>query len=152
MVMPAIRPFACILFVALLATAGCDPDTTPPPFPLALGLPPAAHKVSVMRGSSGPSDSVAVVIVGDRSTRTSWGASRKKGWTNLLAARGMGNGMVRWARNTSNLGLGTWVDTIIVTVPGAAGSPWRVLDSVVVIAPPSTGLRIPSDILKRCVR
>lgn len=105
-----------------------------------------------MRGTSGPPDSVAVVLVGDRSTRTTWGASRKKGWTNLTSQRGIGNGMVRWSRNTGNLGVGTWVDTIVVTVPGAAGSPWRVVDSVVVMAPPNVGLRIPSDILKRCVR
>ena len=148
-----LTPWEALLLAAVaIGVLGCDPTETVRPFGLALGLPPAAHKVYVVRGARAPSDSFAVVIVGDRSTHTNWTASKKKGWTTLASFRGTGDGLVRWTRSTPALAAGTYVDTITVAAPDAAGSPWQVLDSVIVTPTPTTGLRIPSEVLKRCIR
>ena len=86
-------------------------------------------------GTPGPRDSVQLVLSGPGSAITQWTARNKTSWLVLDAASGAGSAWLRWSRNTAALSLGTYVDTIRISVPSAAGSQPLVVDSVRVIAP-----------------
>src|SRR5690606_15918302 len=109
---------------------------TAPPVPLAIWVAPASRCVEVRQGSAAAGGSATVTLTGDGASNASWTAAKKKSWTTLTTASGTGNGTVSWTRNTSGLTPGVYVDTISVTASGANGSPARVIDTLVITAPP----------------
>jgi subtilisin family serine protease len=111
------------------------------PQPLAVVVAPAATRGDAQAGTAGPRDSALVHLTGAGATSAGWTASRRQGWTVLLAAAGTGTGWLRWGRDASALATGTYVDTLTVTVPGAVGSPIRIIDTLRVVSDP-----IPLDI------
>ena len=103
--------------------------------PLALAVSPASRNVAVTQGTGAPSDNATVTLSGTGAASTAWSASKKKSWTTLTTSSGTGSGMVAWSRNASGLAVGTYVDTITVTAPGAAsGSPARIYDTLRITA------------------
>ena len=81
-------------------------------------------------------DSVDVEFNGPRAELTEWGATRSgPGWADLVQASGTGNGTVTWTGDVSELGLGLYVDTILISGPLAAESPATFLDSLSVQPP-----------------
>ncbi len=109
---------------------------TPAPVPLTLAVSPGSRYVSVESGSAAGSGDAAVSLSGDGSASKAWTASSRKSWTTLATSSGTGSGTVRWNRSTTGLTPGVYVDTITVTASGAAGSPSRVIDTLVITAPP----------------
>ena len=78
-------------------------------------------------------DSVAVTISGQGATLAAWSATHGGGsWVTLTDSSGTGAGVARWTRDPTGLALGTYVDTITVSVPAASGSPAQVIDSLLV--------------------
>lgn len=115
---------------------------TAAPVALAATITPGSRRVAVIVGAAVPSDSALIAISGTGSETTSWTATARRAWTRLGSTSGNGSGVLRWQRSGTLPGPGTWVDTITVTVPGALGSPLRVLDSLIVTAPtPPPGVR-----------
>jgi subtilisin len=106
----------------------------PPP---SLAVSPASRRDSVGEGS--PSlrpDSASVTLSGSGASTIAWSAAKRAAWLSLTTASGTGSGRLRWTRNPSGLAVGTYVDTIVVTASGVAGSPARVVDSLVVLPVP----------------
>lgn len=126
------------------AGAGGSPDwiidtlvITAAPAPLVLAVNPGSRSAAALAGSSAIiADSGSVTLSGSNAAGTAWTATKRKTWTTLTTASGTGSGTVRWSRNPSGLGAGTWVDTITVTASGASGSPTSIIDSLVITAAP----------------
>lgn len=119
------------------------------PVPLVMSVSPASRSAQVQSGQPAPIDSAGVVINGTGAATTAWTASARNPWTTLLVTGGSGSGTLRWTRNTNGLGTGTWVDTITVTSPGIAGSPARIIDSLVITAAPTPVTLAVSPISRR---
>ncbi|MGH7592353.1 MAG: BACON domain-containing protein, partial [Gemmatimonadales bacterium] len=131
---------------ALLALAACNsapadsltlpppppPPVIPPPAPplLVLAVNPSSRRATAPPGTSAPSDSAAVSLSGTNAAATQWSATHLHPWITLLASSGTGSGTATWMRNTAGLAAGTYVDTITITAPGAAGSPVTVIDTL----------------------
>ena len=108
---------------------------TAAPVPVVLAVSPSSRNVAVVQGSNVGGDNAAVVLSGTNAAATPWTAANRKNWNVLGTSNGTGSGTVTWTRNVSSLAVGTWVDTITVTAPGAAGgSPATVYDTVRVTA------------------
>ncbi|MES2304387.1 MAG: S8 family peptidase [Gemmatimonadota bacterium] len=120
----------------LVRAANSIGGVAPPPAPLTLAVSPAGRNASVVQGSSAPADQGTVTLSGTNSSSTSWTATRRKSWTTLTAASGTGSGTVSWSRNATGLAVGTYVDTISITAPGATGSPGTIYDTLRVTAAP----------------
>lgn len=92
---------------------------------------------SVPEGYAEPvSDSVAVRFTGARAALTEWSATRSgPGWADLVEATGVGDGTVTWTGDVSELGVGLYVDTVLVSAPLATESPVAFLDSLSVEPP-----------------
>ncbi|HEY8061517.1 MAG TPA: S8 family serine peptidase [Gemmatimonadales bacterium] len=105
------------------------------PPPLTLSLSAGSRNVSVIQGGSAPGDNAGVTLSGTGAGTTAWSASKKKSWTTLTTASGTGSGTLAWNRSATGLAVGTYVDTITVTAPGAAsGSPATIYDTLRVTA------------------
>ena len=103
--------------------------------PVALAVAPGSRNVAVTQGANAPGDNATVTLTGTNAATTAWSATKKKSWTTLTAASGTGSGMVVWSRAAAGLAVGTYVDTITVTAPGAAsGSPVAVYDTMRITA------------------
>lgn len=128
----------------LLIAASCAQDeadgTTLPVFArqadarkaVSATITPTSRRVVIMQGTLAPSDSASIAISGIGAGKTAWTAAARRPWTVLANTTGSGSAVLRWQRTGALPGPGTWVDTITVTIPGAVGSPLRVLDSLVV--------------------
>ncbi len=112
------------------APSGGGGGTTPP----TLALSPGSRSVIVAQGGTAPGDQATVTISGTNASTASWSATKRKSWTTITAGSGTGSGIVGWSRNPTGLALGTYVDTITVSVTGATGSPAHVIDTLVVSA------------------
>ena len=120
--------------VVLMASFRAAGQGAPPPT-VALSVSPAARSASAQQGASAASDNAAVTLTGTNASTTTWTATKKKSWTTLTGASGTGSGTVSWSRSTGGLTVGTYVDTITVTAPGAAsGSPATVFDTLKITA------------------
>ena len=107
------------------------------PVSIALAVTPSHHDVAVQQGSTAPGESATVTLTGTNAAATDWSATKKKAWTTLLTANGTGSGAATWSRNASGLTVGTYVDTITVSAPGAAsGSPAMIIDTLRITAAP----------------
>ena len=109
---------------------------TAAPVPLVLVVGPTSRSTTVTQGSSAPDDNVAITLTGDSAATTAWTATKRKAWTSFVTAGGTGSGTLAWHRASTALAIGTWVDTITITSPGANGSPIAVFDTIRVIAAP----------------
>jgi len=129
----------------LFACAG-EAIGPPPPAVLTLAVTPAARRASVASGSAASvPDSADVSLSGPGASAATWNVthSGQATWVTLTTASGTGSGKVRWTRDPSGLADGTYIDTLTVTALGAAGSPGRVIDTLVISsapAPPSLAL------------
>ena len=94
---------------------------------LVLTVSPTSRLDSVILGSTTPvNDSTAVTLTGT----TDWTATHGGGsWLTVTNSTGTGSGVVRWSRDPTGLGIGTYVDTIVVTA-SAVGSPAFIIDSL----------------------
>jgi hypothetical protein len=101
---------------------------------LTLAVVPAARTDSAVVGDVDLRlDSAAVVLSGADAGMTGWMATHGAGtWLTVSTSGGTSSGSVRWVRDPTGLAPGWYVDTITVSVPGAAGSPGLVFDSLVV--------------------
>ncbi len=109
---------------------------TTAPVPLALVVSPLSRSVSATQGSNGTDDNIAITLSGDGAAPTAWSAAKRKSWTALAANGGTGSGSLTWHRATAALAVGTYVDTITITAPGASNSPINVIDTVKITPPP----------------
>ncbi len=101
-----------------------------------LALFPGGPARSVLVGSTESfADSVRVVFTGPRAG-TKWTAEFDGGpWATPGNASGAGDGAVTWTVDPGGLGVGTYVDTVVVEAEYASGSPAIVLDSFLVKPP-----------------
>jgi hypothetical protein len=106
---------------------------------LALAVDPTSRSDSAAEGSATAlDDSADVNITGINPGAATWTATHGAGgWLSLVTANGTGSGTVRWTRDPSGLTVGTYIDTVTVTVAGADGSPAEIIDTLL-IRPPLT--------------
>src|ERR1019366_8322809 len=109
---------------------------TAAPVPLTLVVSPHSRSASVVLGAAAPTDNVAITLTGDGAAATTWYASGPRAWTALVNGGGSGSGTLSWHRNAAGLAVGTYIDTLVVTANGAAGSPVSVVDTLRVTQPP----------------
>ncbi len=109
---------------------------TAAPVPLTLAVAPLSRSVTVQQGTVAPGDNAVVTLSGDNSSSAAWTAAKKKSWTTLTNAGGIGSGVLAWNRDVSGLAVGTYVDTLTVSASGANGSPASVIDTLKVVAAP----------------
>lgn len=139
---------------ALLALAGCSPTqadsvaSTPPPppvvpprppapvpVPLILSVSPLSRRVSAVQGSTAPGGNIAIALTGDAAVNATWSITAHAAWATFTPVSGTGSGSAAWTRSIAGLPTGTYVDTITVSAPGAAGSPVAVFDTLIVTPP-----------------
>lgn len=115
----------------VLAGLGCRDSTSPA---LTLTLSAAGRAVSFREDSlQATTDSVGVGITGANAGTTGWVATHGGGsWLTLTSASGIGNGTVRWTRDTTGLIGGTYVDTITVTLQVPGGGSAQLVDSLII--------------------
>ncbi|MCA9764183.1 MAG: hypothetical protein KC544_13765, partial [Gemmatimonadetes bacterium] len=104
--------------------------------PLAVSVTPMATHGDAQAGSVGSPDSVRIHLSGTGASSATWSATRQRAWTTLATTSGTGSAWLRWSRDATSLPVGTWVDTITVSVAGATGSPVRVIDTLHVTSDP----------------
>lgn len=104
--------------------------------PSHLVLAPAGPPVKVLVGSTEPvADSVGVRFTGPRPDTKWWATHMGGGWLGLETASGAGPGAATWAVDPSGLGVGVYVDTIVVEAEYATGSPAMFVDTFEVQPP-----------------
>ena len=126
-------PRRALLLLGTVVAAGCSDATSPGA--LTLVVQPASRSVGIDQDSiTVVADSVVVVISGSGASSARWTATHDSadGWLTFVTAAGTGSGAVRWVLNPIYLPPATYVDTLVITAGGAAGSPVRVVDSLTV--------------------
>ena len=108
---------------------------TAAPVPLVLTVSPTSRSVSVAQGTTAAGDQASVTMSGTNGTTTTWSATKRKSWTTLTTASGVGSGTLAWSRNATGLAVGTYVDTLTVTAAGVT-TPSVVYDTLRVTAAP----------------
>jgi photosystem II stability/assembly factor-like uncharacterized protein len=132
-------------FTSAGLTGATTTVTTIPPVTLALST--SSRREEFPAGTSTPhADSAAVAITGEGAPTSVWTATKTKAWTGFTTSGGTNSGTLRWTRNPAGLPTGTYVDTIIVTVAGATGSPALLIDTLVVKAPAAFAYFLPDTI------
>ena len=125
---------------------------TTAPVPLVLVVGPLSRSAAITLGTAAPDDNVAITLAGDNAATTTWTATKRKTWTSFVVSSGTGSSALAWHRNATGLVVGTYVDTITVTAPGANGSPINVIDTLritavpvpltLAVSPPSRGVTV----------
>ena len=128
------------VLIGVLGAWACHDTTSSQSEPLVLS--------ASSRGISLREDSLRVVA--DSATVSvsgagSWTATHGGGtWLTLTTSSGTGSGVVRWRRDATVLTTGfSYVDTITVTLQGAAGATASLVDSVTVRSPPAQFMAVP---------
>jgi hypothetical protein len=103
--------------------------------PLTLAVSPGVRRDTALAGDADlRTDSAVVILSGSGALAATWSATHgAASWIALTTSSGTGTGRLRWTRNPTGLGAGTYVDTIRVTVAGAIDSPWSLLDTLIVL-------------------
>jgi hypothetical protein len=99
---------------------------------LTIVVTPKSRHVTVASGSSlVVRDSANVIVSGSGSGAANWSASSGGApWLSLTTSSGTGTGIVSWDIDPTGLPVGSYVDTITVTVPGAIDSPTLIVDTL----------------------
>ncbi len=102
---------------------------------LTLAVTPRTRNVETEVGATQPeADSTNVLLTGTGAGAANWSATHGAApWLTLQVPSGTGSGILRWARDPTGLAIGTYVDTITITVPGAIDSPAQVIDTLQII-------------------
>jgi hypothetical protein len=108
---------------------------TAAPVPLVLSVSPASRRATAMQGSVAPGDNIAIGLTGDAAISTTWSITKRSTWATVTPVAGTGSGSATWTRSIAGMFSGTYVDTMTVTAPGAAGSPFMVLDTLIITPP-----------------
>jgi photosystem II stability/assembly factor-like uncharacterized protein len=115
-----------------------------------LNVTPGVRRDTVPAGSTAlRADSATISLLGFTGPQTAWTAQARKGnWITLTRAAGTGSGRVLWNRNPAGLNLGTYVDTITITAGSATGSPWSLVDSLIIVPTLAVSAASRSDTLQ----
>ncbi len=99
---------------------------------LTLVATPTSRHVTVASGATQiVKDSANVIVSGSGSGAANWSASSGGApWLSLTTVTGTGTGIVSWDIDPTGISVGTYVDTITVTVPGAIDSPTLIIDTL----------------------
>jgi hypothetical protein len=129
------RALRCLLAVTVLV--GCADSIAPGMLTLAAG--PTSRSTGIHQDSTVLTpDSALVIVRGEGGPSAHWTASHGSGsWLTLVTVGGSGSDVLRWVVNAEYLAPGTYVDTIRIAVPGATGSPARIVDSLTVRGAPA---------------
>lgn len=90
-----------------------------------LALGSTGKSTTVTAGAAAAADSVAVTVSG--TGNAAWTATKKNGrgaWLEFVNAGGNGSGPLRLRRNPTGLGVGTYVDTVLVALAGSPAAPY----------------------------
>jgi hypothetical protein len=103
--------------------------------PLTLAVVPTGRTDSAIVGTTSTlPDSADVLLTGTGAATATWSTTHgEAAWVSVTTAGGTGSGVVHWVRDPTALTVGTYVDTISVTAPGAIGSPATVVDTLVIL-------------------
>ena len=96
------------------------------------------NPTSIARSTSVGSGAVfneTIQISNTGTGRLDWTASEDQPWLSLGATTGSGDGSLSATINSTGLAGGTYVEEIVITAPGALGSPARVTVTLTVLAP-----------------
>jgi M6 family metalloprotease-like protein len=105
--------------------------------PTTVSVALAVHNVgSLQGGSKAKGDSALVTLAGFAAASSQWTATKSAAWLTLTSAAGATAQRVRWTRNQSGLAVGTYVDTIRLSVAGSPSAPMSIVDTLRVIAVP----------------
>jgi len=129
------RAYHLLPLLSALCFAGCADSTSPGQ--LTLAVAPASRTIGLNPDSiAGPGltpDSAVVALTGQGGSVATWTASHGSStWLTVITGGGTGSAVLRWVVTPIYLVPGTYVDTITVTAPGAAGSPARLVDTLTV--------------------
>jgi M6 family metalloprotease-like protein len=118
------------------ATARVVIDTLLVRPPTTVSLTAAIHNVgSIQGGNKAKGDSALVTLSGFAASSTQWTATKSAAWLTLTSGTGGTAQRVRWARNQTGLAVGTYVDTIRLSIGGSAATA-SIVDTLRVIAVP----------------
>jgi hypothetical protein len=106
--------------------------------PLTMAVDPTTHSHTAIVGSINlVPDTAVVTLTGEGSQTTLWEATHGgSAWLDILTPSRFGNGVLRWTRDPTGVPEGTFVDTISVSALGALGTPFSVVDTLIMISPP----------------
>ncbi len=107
---------------------------TAPTIAVTLTLSPPSRSATGELYGSAPQDSATIVLTGADAATARWTAAHSAGWLALATTEGTGSGKLHWNRIIAGLAPGRFIDTITVTIPGAAGSPAFLIDTLTVTA------------------
>lgn len=107
----------------------------PTPITMALGTT-SRHRILTAGSTNYSYDSTTVTLTGTESGSAAWTASKRSWRTLFTSGSGTGSGMLRWRTDVVGAAVGTFVDTITVTVTGQTGVTALVIDSVTITAAP----------------
>lgn len=129
--------YEAVVLVTAMSTADTQVTTIPVTFVVqrpGLNVSPSTIDRSTNVGS-GAVFNETVQISNSGTGRLDWTASEGKSWLSLDATSGSGNGSLRVTINSAGLSGGTYHEDIVITAPGALGSPARVSVTLTVLAP-----------------
>ena len=108
--------------------------------PLSVAVVPASSRDSFPSGATGVRGAAAALVAtGFGGDTLAWTMTHGSApWISIVTAAGRGGGQLSWNRDPAGLAPGTYVDTLRVSVPGAVGSPFSIVDSTVVLEPAFT--------------
>lgn len=105
---------------------------------ITLAVAPSLHHDTLAAGATtSHPDSALITLGGTGAGGLTWTATHRPAasWLSITNASGQGTGWLHWTRSAAGLAAGVRIDTIVVAVAGASGSPATILDSFVVVAP-----------------
>jgi len=142
------RRIRTLSLLLLFACTGEAIGPPPPPAVLTLAVSPLGRRASVPSGSIAIApDSAQVTLQGTGASAATWSVthSGQATWVTLTSASGTGSGKLRWTRDPAGLSDGSYIDTLTVTAPGAAGSPATLFDTLEVTAQPLALAVVPAS-------
>lgn len=105
--------------------------------PLTASLGTTGRRDSMLQGAVAPvTVGTTLLLTGFGHATGSWMVSHgTAAWLSLVTTAGTGPAQIQWRLNPTGLAAGLHVDTVTVTVAGAAGSPLSVVDSLWITEP-----------------